>query len=283
MRNNELQHRDVRKEVELGSGVSAVTATPSGSVRGGEKKKKKRRRKNKMSPHEVRAYRRDFPGALLNTALHLQLGKSRRNAMITQMAASIRDARIVRHPEQISEEDIETVKATFDLHHFLQHYYRRGRKYWALLENEEERVPVTCVEVRPGDRCMVVLDRNNQEHEIFFENQKEVEHRVEDAEQRELRQLRENLARQDEKRVKLQARLDSILKQLQTTQYQLERESRKRSRVLERLTKLEEAYDDRRHKVSRVVGSVTSEELLHATTSGHRQCQCVDSGTSEAQ
>lgn len=259
----ELQASDhERKEVKTDAGVSAVTAPTqqkTGSARGG---KKQRRRKPRMAPHEVRAFRQDFSGALLNTALHLQLGKSRREALITRMAASIRDSRLVRHPEHVSEEDIETVKATFDLHHFLQHYYRQGRQYWALLEEGGERVPVTCLEVRPGDRCMVVLDRENQEHEIFFRNREEVEHRVEDAERRELRQLRKNLAHQKRRESVLEKHLDSLQKQLRNIQEQIGREQSERAQTVKRLSQLEKAYDERRHKVSRIVGSVTRKELF---------------------
>lgn len=285
-----------RKEVSEELGVEAAATPKPKHVCGGkgqqkqkgssstEGKKRKRRRKPKMAPGEIQAFRQDFAGALLNTALHMKIGKSRRDAMITEMAASMQNAQLVRNPDHISEEDIETVKATFDLYHFLRHYYRKGREYWALLGEEEgQRIPVTCLEIKPAEKCMTVLDRDNQEHEIFFNNKEEVEYRVEDVEQREIRKLHAELARQEGELHRLKGRLDSVLKQVEVTEHKINREHRKRARVVERLMELQKAYDDRRHKFSRTVGPVTREELVRAAPVWNDNSRRLDQGITQTQ
>ena len=197
---------------------------------------------------------------LLNTALREKLGRSQREVLLTELAASagvlLRDGKLT---DKEYEEQLRVLVATFELRHWMKHY-KRGRKFhW---RHAGRMQAVTCLDVKPEDRKVVLLDKDNKRHEIEFKSPEDLK-QLEDEEQIALRQLRKEVARQDAKIKQLESRLESILKQHQTTLFKVQKLRKQREKIKERLSKIENLYLDKRHRLSKIVGKVDREELRH--------------------
>jgi len=185
----------------------------------------------------------DFPQMLLNSVLREKIGRSQQAYLLAELTAKVP----ARLPEGMTMSDVIEV---FSLAHWFKHY-KRTREFWLKLDGEVQRV--TCLEIRPADRCMVVLDKNKTRREVVLDSPEAISN-VEDDDQRRLRKLLTAVERLDARVEVLHERQENIQQQLDVTAFKLMRVEKSRDRLRAGAEELQRLFDEKRNAYRRAIG-----------------------------
>lgn len=235
-------------------------------AKAGGKKKKRRRRRQASAPPEVLAVRGDLSGRLLNTLWHTPIGRSRREALLTELASQIPDKRI--------DGQLDRLVDAYDLQFWLKHY-ARSRRVWAELNGQTEQITLLGIDL--FERQVKFLDAQLQERALPVDEVKLV-----DEEEREIRQQRTLMAKFDARHTAIVRQLERVETGLATAaaeqlgaitarvrgiSVELNKLRHSRNAIAQRVSVLEEAAKERRHKATTILGVVSEEELRRAVPS----------------
>jgi hypothetical protein len=206
-------------------------------------------RRNNPQPRRSTAPR-ELAQALMNDVLRTKIGRSQRDALRVELKAAVP----ARLPKGMT---LAALIEIFSLSHWFKHY-KRTREFWVHLDGKEERV--TCLDIRPADRCMVVLDRNKARREIIFDTSESVA-QVEDDDGRRLRRLLQAVEKLDAHLVALDARQENLQKQMEVTGFKIQKVRKTRDRLRTGVEELTSLFDDQRNSYKKAIGPVTPEDL----------------------